>query len=280
MSQYQTGQKIVTSLTGSELVAVDTGGAQVAAATTQAIADLASLSSDNETITTVSTVGAGSLTAAAIVGGIIVRAGAQSATPFTDTTGTAAAIISALPSGAPVGTTFNLQVKNTTDAAQTISGGSGVTISGVAVVQKQTVNRYLVKKTSATAVSITFLSSTLIATLPPSQLATSDGSTTTQVGAITGAQVCSMTLTGTANGAVYTPTAAEIYAAAAALGLGVGSNWRFNIANVRSTTGVSTLTATSGVTLSGLATLTGQNSYGTWNVSIDSSTAVTLTRVA
>ena len=80
--------------------------------------------------TNLTTVGAGTLTAAGIVGAVITRSGSTAA--FTDTTDTAANIIAALPAGAPVNTSWTLSIVNTTAFAETISGGTGVTVSGLA----------------------------------------------------------------------------------------------------------------------------------------------------
>lgn len=86
-----------------------------------------------KTATTITTAGAGTYAAAEILGGIILRdpAGASR----TDTTHTAAQLVAACP-GAVVGSTFELVVRNTADAAETITvqGGTGVTISGTATI--------------------------------------------------------------------------------------------------------------------------------------------------
>lgn len=116
--------------------------------------------------------------------------------------------------------------------------------------------------------------------LPPSKLTSQVSTTTTQVGGITGALTPVALFTGTvAPVTVYFPPATEIYAAAVATGLGVGDNYAACIVNTLSTTGVMTMGASAGITLNGLATLTGQNSYATFNINIVSATAVTITRV-
>lgn len=265
-------------LDGTELVDVDTGGPVKVRVTTGAIADLATLVSNNIGITAINTVGAGVLTAAGIVGGIIQRGGAQSATPFSDATATAALIIAALPSGAPVGTSFTFIVANTTDAAETITAGVGVTLSGTMIVPKLTWAQYVLTVTSATAVSITEVVAGQINALPIGQLATTDGTATIQVAGITGAQICSLTITGTvAPATAYLPKATEIIAALPSPSTGM--NYLLNIVNLRTTTGVLTMGGSAGVTIAGLATLTGVNSTGMFNVSVDSSMAITVTRV-
>lgn len=79
--------------------------------------------------TPITTVGAGTLTAAAIVGGIITRTGSTAA--FSDATDTAANIIAALPNSG-VGETWWLTINNETAFAETLTNGSGVTLSGLA----------------------------------------------------------------------------------------------------------------------------------------------------
>lgn len=116
--------------------------------------------------------------------------------------------------------------------------------------------------------------------LPPSKLTTQAATGTAQVGGLTGALTPALTLTGTAAPVtVYFPPATELYAAAVATGLAIGDQYAVRIANLLSTTGVMTMGASTGITLSGLATLTGQNSYASFNVNIVSATAITITRI-
>lgn len=103
--------------------------------------------------TTLSTVGAGTITAAGIAGQATLRTGSQSATPFTDTTDTAANIITAVPNAA-IGMTFDYIYKNNTDAAATITGGTGVTVSGFTVVPPNGSARFLVKYTAAATITM------------------------------------------------------------------------------------------------------------------------------
>ncbi len=282
-TDFQTGQFIVpaASLTGSELVAIDTGGAEVASTTAASLVSLAGRTSTSETITAINTVGAGTLTAAAIVGGNITRGGAQAAAAFTDTTATAALILAALPSGAPVGTRFEVMIKNTTDAAETISAGVGVTLSGTAVIPKLTWATYLVAVTSATAVTMTFLRAGQISALLPQMVnsqTVAAALNSIQVGTLCGAQIAALRITGTlAPYSLYTPTATEMVAALPTPS--VGMNFQFEWFQASTTSGVGTLVAQSGVTITGLATITGQDKGATFNVSIDSATAVTFTRV-
>jgi hypothetical protein len=76
--------------------------------------------------TAISTVGAGTLTAAAIAGQVITRSGPTAA--FTDTTDTAANIITAMPF--LIGQSTVLQIINTTAFPETLAGGTGVSFTG------------------------------------------------------------------------------------------------------------------------------------------------------
>lgn len=113
-----------------------------------------------EVSTALNTVGAGTVTAAGIAGALVVRGGAQSATAFTDTSDTAANIITAMPN-AHVGQAMNFVYQNTTNAPATITGGTGVTVSGVTVVPANSSVFYLVTYTAAATVTMQgFLQST------------------------------------------------------------------------------------------------------------------------
>ena len=120
---------------------------------TEAIASLASLDTSNEVITTISTVGAGSITAPAILGMVISRTGTQTAI-FTDTTVSAATIIAALPAGAGVGTSFEVVYNNNTAYTATITGGSGVTVSGITAVYPNGWVTYLLTYTATNTITM------------------------------------------------------------------------------------------------------------------------------
>jgi len=108
--------------------------------------------------TTLSTVGAGTITAAGIAGRITSRTGSQSGTPFTDTTDTADNIIAALPN-ANIGQSFEYTYSNTTNAVATITGGTGVTVSGITAVNAGYSARFIVTYTAASTVTMVGFSS-------------------------------------------------------------------------------------------------------------------------
>jgi hypothetical protein len=105
----------------------------------------------------VSTATGTTLTAAQIVGGIINRTGTSAG--FTDTTDTAVNLVAAIgiPS-AQIGFSFNFTIINNTLYAQTLTGGTGVTVSGVTVIPANTIVQYLVTYTAAN--TFTFVATT------------------------------------------------------------------------------------------------------------------------
>ncbi len=129
-------------------------------------------------ITAISTVGAGTLTAASFVGGIISRTGSQSGTAFADTTDTAAAIIAACANLVnKIGTSMLVEYANTTNATATISGGTGVTVSGVSVIPPSTIAQFLVTYTAAATLTMVGLGVTQNVATAVNILGSSTGST-------------------------------------------------------------------------------------------------------
>ena len=152
------GARLVT-LTGSELVPVIAGGPIQQVTTVQAIANLAGTASF-PSIAALNTVGAGTLTAAGIIGKIVTRGGSQSNTSFTDTTATGAQLDAAL-SNPQVGEAWDFTYQNTTNANATIAAGaSGVTVSGVTLVPAGATARWLVTRTAAATYTIVGVSLT------------------------------------------------------------------------------------------------------------------------
>lgn len=106
-------------------------------------------------VTALSTVGAGTILAAAIAGGVVTRSGSQSNTAFTDTTDTGTAIAAANPGlGAKVGASTLFVYQNTTNANATLTGGTGVTVSGVTVVPAGTTAVYVLTQTAANTITM------------------------------------------------------------------------------------------------------------------------------
>ena len=150
------GTQTIATATGTEQVVVDNGGATIVTLTTQQIANLNAGSGGKFTaVTALNTVGAGTITAAGITGGITARGGSQTNTAFTDTTATGAQIEAALGGAPTVGQSWVWSYENTTNANATISAGaSGVTVTGITTVYSMTTARFLVTRTAASTYTI------------------------------------------------------------------------------------------------------------------------------
>jgi hypothetical protein len=105
--------------------------------------------SRSTTVTTKTTAGAVTYTAAELIGGIILRdpngAGRSDVTP------TAALIVAGI-SGAVVGSSFEFTIRNDADAAETITltAGAGVTLSGTMTIAQNNSKRFLAVCTNVT----------------------------------------------------------------------------------------------------------------------------------
>lgn len=107
----------------------------------------------NPQATALSTVGAGTLTAALMETGAVIRGGTQVAA-FADTTDTVANIIAGMnPLGLAVGASQKFLYVNGTTFPATITGASNVTITGQAVVPANSWVEYIVTQTSGTAIT-------------------------------------------------------------------------------------------------------------------------------
>lgn len=103
--------------------------------------------------TALTTVGAGTLTAALMTTGTILRGGTQTGA-FTDTTDTVANIIAGMVSlGLAVGASQKVLYVNNTVWPATITGASNVTITGQAIVPANSWVEYIVTQTSGTAIT-------------------------------------------------------------------------------------------------------------------------------
>lgn len=105
------------------------------------------------TVTTTTTAGAATYTAAHLLGGLILRD--PNGASRSDVTPTAALLIAALP-GFAVGDSFEFTIRNTADAAETITvtAGTNVTLSGTMTIAQSNSKRFLVLVTAATTVTI------------------------------------------------------------------------------------------------------------------------------
>lgn len=108
--------------------------------------NLNTISGGTVSMSSLTTVGAGTLTAAILASGLVARSGPVA--DFTDTTDTGTAIDTQLGSPA-IGAAFSFTVKNTVAFADTIAGGTGVTVTGRTVVPGNSVVEFLLTKTAA-----------------------------------------------------------------------------------------------------------------------------------
>lgn len=123
---------------------------------------------NNPASVTLSTVGAGTITAAGFTAGVTSRSGSQSGSPFTDTTDTAANIIAANPGLiGKIGSAVLYRYQNITNALATIGGGSGVTVSqpggslaSTALVPADMTATFLLTYTAANTMTLVCLSLT------------------------------------------------------------------------------------------------------------------------
>lgn len=134
----------------------------VASTTCMVIFDVENLSEDSEAISTLTypktvpatevTAGNVTYTTTQMLGGLILRDPAGGAR--TDTTPTAAQLVAAIANPI-VGTSFYLDIRNTADAAETITvaGGTGVTTSGTMTIAQNNSKRFLVRLDNVTASS-------------------------------------------------------------------------------------------------------------------------------
>lgn len=273
MALYGAGSIAITAPTGAERIVVDNGGAVLATMTAQQIADLAGRGQPTAN-TNITTAGAGTLTAAAIVGGLITRTGPLA--DFNDTTDTAVAIVAAIP-GAVVGESFELTIKNGTAFAETLLAGAGVTLPTSIVVPANSSGTYLVTLTSLTAVTLTHIRTTLLAGITPAQFTTAAlAAATLAAGVITGAAFVVLQNTGATPGAQTVRTAAQMLADFSQAR--VGMSYMLRIVNTGA--GTLTLTADGGgtVTLTGTMTVA-QNVFRDFIVTFNTATTATIQSV-
>jgi hypothetical protein len=223
---------------------------------------------------TLTTVGAGTITAAMLLSGDVLRSGPTGA--FTDTTSTAALLQAAWKGAAS--DSFQFTYKNTTNFDATLAAGSGVTMSGNTIVPANSWARFLVVWTGTNTATIYWIAGGEYTPLPNAKYSTSSVTTgSLAAGLITGARMCVWQQTGATPGAQLVRTAAQMLAD---IPNGrVGTSWRFRIAN----TGAGTLTLTTDagatVTMSGDMTVP-QNTWRDFIGTILSATTASVQSVA
>lgn len=102
--------------------------------------------------TAITTVGAGTLTAAAMANGLIARSGPTAA--YNDTTDTATAILATMTSPR-IGDGFEFTIQNGVAYAGTMVAGSGITLAGVTANAASKVREYRATVTAVTTPAVT-----------------------------------------------------------------------------------------------------------------------------
>ena len=230
--------------------------------------------------TSITTAGAGTLTAAALVGGQIARTGPTAA--YSDTTDTASNIVTAL-GGFTAGETFLARLKNSTKYTQTLLGGTGVTISGNALVPGFGIANYFgtVGGTAAApTVVFTHINSSAVYLQGEVTNPQVTALTTVGAGAITAAGIVSgITVRGGTQTAVFTDTVDTAANIIAAMTAPQTINASFYYTYVNNTVFPATLTgAAGGVTVSG-ATVVAANSWVKYLVTYTAANTMTMVAV-
>lgn len=221
--------------------------------------------------TAISTAGAGTLTGAALVGGVVTRTGPTGA--YTDTTDTAALIITALTGGA-VNHAWTCWIKNTVAFTATIAAGSGVTLSGQTLIPPNSAGLFLITYSAAGAIAMRGIAIVPLTTVP---LLTSTALSTVGAGTVTAAGIAGGVTNRTGSTSAFsdaTDTAANIIAAMP--NANIGQSWTYIYYN--NTLGAATLTNGTGVTVTG--TIVPANMWAEYLVTYTAAATITMVQVA
>ena len=245
--------------------------------TTAAVAALATAETSFVS-TSITTAGAGVLTAAGLVGTQIVRTGPSA--NYSDATDTATAIVAAFPGGLATGSNI-VNIKNATAYTQTITAGTGVTLPLTAIIPPFSVGRYAVVPTSTTAITLTHIQTVPITVGQNSTAPAFTALSTVGAGVITAAGFAGgLTNRGGAQSATAftdtTDTAANIIAAAANLVNKIGASFVYRYVN--NTNGPATITGGTGVTVSGI-TLVPANAWADFVLTYTAAATITMVGV-
>lgn len=236
-------------------------------------------SEQNFTSTAISTAGAGTLTAAALVGDQILRTGPVAA--YTDTTDTAALIVAAFPGGLAAGSNI-VRIKNATAFVQTLAAGTGVTLPATVVIPPFSVGIYALVPASTSAVTFTHLETVPIAngqnsSAPALTALSTVGAGTITAGGIAGgltARSGSQSFTGFTD---TTDTAVAIIAAAVNIVNKIGTAFAYRYVN--NTNAPATIAGGVGVTVSGV-TVVPANSWADFLITYTAAATLTMVGTA
>lgn len=249
-------------------------GPRSAGATLSELADYFGANPGNTVNTAISTVGAGTLTGAALTGGLITRTGPIAA--YTDTTATAAQILTALGVDTPVGRSFIVEIKNTVPFAETIAGGTDVTLSGQTIIPPNSVGRFLM--TYATDAPTFTMLGIEVVPLTSHPLLVSTALTTVGAGTITAAGIAGGVTLRTGSTAAFTDTTDTAVAIIAARpNANIGESWMYRYEN--NTLGPATITGGVGVSAAGTVGVIPQTMWGDFLVTYTAAATVTMVLV-
>lgn len=198
--------------------------------------------------TALATVGAGTLLAAALLGGVITRTGSSAA--FTDTTSNGTLLDSALATNAITGFSRVIQIKNSTAFAETIAGGVGVTVSGRTVIPGNAVGTFLLTRTGTATYTLVGISAVVQGTFDQFAFnATADDGTTQTLTAamVVGGNITYHISVGGTTPSLTLPLAADVDTALP--DIRTGQSFLLRVINKNS--GNTTIVTNTGWTLSG-----------------------------
>ncbi|MFI5113498.1 MAG: hypothetical protein ACHP7J_00035 [Terriglobales bacterium] len=199
---------------------------------------------------TLTTVGAGTVLAATIANGLLLRTGPTSA--FTDTTDTGTLLAAAIPN-IGIGQSFEWTYQNSTYSVATLAGGTGVASAATfATVGPGSWATFVFTYSAANTFTVVQKSGgdNWIG-LPSTSYSTGTTTTTFTAAEMTGGKLTVYTSTAATPGSIATATATAMFAAIQ--GAYVGLKWVFRVINDVATNSL-TVTADGSVTLSGKTT--------------------------
>jgi hypothetical protein len=199
------------------------------------------------------TVGAGTITAALLAGSIIQRSGPSA--NFTDTTDTGTALDTVLAQAAITGTSWQVTYFNNTAFTATIAGGTGVTASGVLSIPAASVGFFLLTRTGTATYSLAGLQADSGVFAGNSVVATADngGTQTLTAAMITGGAITYHFSTGGSTPSLTLPLGTAMDTAMP--NILPGQSYTLRIINTNS--GTATIVTNTGWTTTGTLTITG-----------------------
>lgn len=223
--------------------------------------------------TNVTTVGAATLSALALLSGLITRSG--STADYTDTTDTAALIQAAW--GASTGSSFVFVINNTTAFNETLAGGTGVTFTGASIIPANSSGAFTATWTGANTISIATREINSNTSLPNTKFSTLNATTgSLPAGAVTGARKVVLQSTNAVPGAQLVRTAAQMLADIP--NSAPGFSWEVRIVNTGA--GVFTLTTDAGATVTLTGTMTiAQNTWREFLFTLVTPTTATVQQI-